>query len=259
MDTISLQKRIHSTLRILSKVVQKCQIIQNYLYPPTCLLCGDPGDTGHDLCTLCAATLPYLRVSCPRCARPLFETVLCEDCRRHPPAFDRAFALFHYEEHGETGYLIKALKFGARYPCARLLGSLLAERVCQQRERPEAIVPVPLHPRRYRQRGFNQAIEIGRVVSSQLHIPLMPRLCRRVRYTDAQAQLSAVERHKNVSDAFEAKGTSLPYRHLAVLDDVVTTGATVNEVAIALRRIGVEKVEVWACARTGGFPFSDML
>lgn len=227
-------------------------IIQDWLYPPTCLLCGDPGSDGLDLCRPCANSLPYIETACPRCALPLAapEPQLCGACQRKPPAYDRAFALFHYDDRGPVGHLVKSLKFGARYPAARLLGTLLAEHLGERSDWPEAIIPVPLHRQRYQERGFNQAIEIGRTLSRRLGVPMDPTVCRRVRATAAQARLAGRERRRNLNQAFVVRPEP-GYRTVAILDDVVTTGATVNEVALALRRAGVEAIEVWACARRG--------
>jgi ComF family protein len=225
-------------------------IIQDWLYPPTCLLCGDPGYYGQDLCEPCLRSLPFLVVACPRCALPLAgpEPHLCGACQKKPPAFDAAFALFRYEE--PVRHVVQSLKFGARYPAARLLGGLLGEALRSRGDYPEAILPVPLHGSRYRERGFNQAREIARGVSGLLDIPVDASACRRVRATAAQAMLPAKERRRNLRRAFEASAP-LPYRHVAILDDVVTTGTTVNEMARALRRAGAERVEVWACSRAG--------
>lgn len=225
------------------------RIIQDWLYPPTCLLCGDPGDRSLDLCRPCADSLPRIGTACPRCALPLAASglFLCGACQKRPPAFDAAHALFHYQE--PVAHLIRGLKFGARYAGARLLGTLLTDHLAERAGRPEAIIPVPLHSGRYRERGFNQSIEIARTVSRRLHLPLDLESCRRVRATPAQTRLPAGERRKNLRRAFAAD--PLPFRHVAILDDVVTTGTTANEVAKALRRAGAERVEVWACARAG--------
>lgn len=233
------------------------RIIQDWLYPPTCLLCGDPGDGGLDLCRPCADSLPYVGIACPRCARPLSAPVplLCGACQKKPPAFHASVALLEYDTQGPAGHLVKSLKFGARYPAARLLGTLLAERLHGRSDLPEAIIPVPLHESRYRKRGFNQAIEIARTVSRRLDIPLDLTACRRIRATVAQARLPAGERRGNLRKAFAAR-PGLVHRHVAILDDVVTTGTTVNEVARTLRWAGVEKIEVWACARTGHSPLA---
>lgn len=226
------------------------RIIQNWLYPPTCLLCGDPGRDGMDLCGACAASLPRLKAACLRCGTPLSGAVdlVCGACQRRPPPFLAVRSAFRYEE--PVSHLICALKFGARHPCARLLGGLLADHLCDVEEKPEAILPVPLHSSRYRARGFNQSIEIARVVARRLEIPLDLHACRRIRATVAQSSLPANQRHENLRGAFAVRA-GVAYRHVAILDDVMTTGATVTELSGTLLKAGVEKVEVWTCARTG--------
>jgi ComF family protein len=113
---------------------------------------------------------------------------------------------------------------------------------------PEALIPVPLHPNRLRERGFNQALELARPIASQLNIPLAADLCRRVRATPNQTQLAANKRRSNVRRAFEIKTQKLP-GHVAIIDDVITTGSTVEELAYRLNRAGVKQVEVWSLAR----------
>ncbi|WP_235726693.1 ComF family protein [Methylocaldum szegediense] len=218
------------------------------MYPPTCLLCGDTHKEAIDLCLGCRKSLPYNTVACPNCAIPLETSVpeLCGNCQKNAPGFHSAFALFRYEE--PVRYLIHSLKFGAHYPCARLLGALLAEKLATLNEKPHAIIPVPLHPSRYRWRGFNQATEIARTVSYRLGIPLDLRSCRRIRPTAAQAELTAKQRRRNVRNAFAVE-TAIQHRHVAILDDVITTCATVGELAKVLYRAGVLRVDVWACAR----------
>lgn len=223
-------------------------IIQDWLYPPTCLLCGDPGADGRDLCRDCALDLPYNRCCCPRCGLPLGTpcSAPCGACQRKPPRFDASVTAFRYEE--PVRHLIQDLKFHARYPAARVLGSLLADRVGQGEERPQCLIPVPLHSGRYRSRGFNQSIEIAREVSSRIGVPLDLGGCVRVRATRPQTELSAAERQRNLRNAFKVLGN---YRglHVALLDDVMTTGATMNELARVLRKAGALRIEAWACAR----------
>jgi ComF family protein len=223
-------------------------IIQDWFYPPTCLLCGDPGAAGRDLCRPCADSLPYNRTACIRCGLtlPFPQDSECGRCQRHPPAFHSTCALFRYEE--PVRHLIHALKFGARYPCARLLGSLLADALSSLEDKPALLIPVPLHPSRYRERGFNQATEIARILSRRLQIPLDVTGCVRVRRTQPQAELAAEERARNIRKAFQIVGKPA-VAHVAIVDDVVTTGATVNELARVLRAAGVRRVAVWACAR----------
>jgi ComF family protein len=233
----------------LTEVYNWPRIIQKLVFPPTCLLCGDPGAADRDLCQACAEALPYLETACPVCGLPLAAPAAsptCGACQQQSPPFDRMVTVFRYEEPAR--HLIQSLKFGARHANARLLGALLADRVAVTASPPEAIIPVPLHPARYRERGFNQSLEIARVMSRQTGIPLDYAACRRIRHTDAQARLNAEQRRRNIRRAFHVD-PSLPYRHVAILDDVVTTAATVGELAKTLRRAGVTTVEVWACAR----------
>lgn len=227
------------------------RIIQDWLFPPTCLLCGDPGTPGRDLCEACAKSLPRNHPACPRCATPLpFASALpCGECQCRPPAFDKSFALFRYEEPAR--HLIHALKFHHRHPAARLLGDLLADALADTDDKPELIIPVPLHPTKYRKRGHNQSLEIARVLSRRLQIPLDFNSCARVKATQSQTELKAEERRRNVRKAFAA-AKPIHARHVAIFDDIMTTGSTVNEVAKVLRQAGVERVQVWACARAQG-------
>lgn len=145
-------------------------------------------------------------------------------------------------------YLLTGLKFRADYKNARLLGLLLAEHLQKTAEKPDCILPVPLHKARYRQRGFNQAIEIARTVSKELHIPLDLNTCLRHRDTPHQTELSAKQRRKNLKNAFSII-KPIQARHIAILDDVMTTGTTVHELAAVLKKAGVSRVDVWVCAR----------
>lgn len=231
--------------------VDECpHIVQQWLYPPTCLLCDAPGHNGLDLCLGCLDSLPYSHGACPRCAIALpAEAPLatpCGRCQKKPPFFDAATSLFRYEE--PVRHLLHAFKFGRRYACARLLGELLAARLARLPEYPQLIIPVPLHPKRYAERGFNQSLELARPLSRRLGVPLDSQHCRRVRFTPPQSQLSALQRRRNLRGAFQITG-SIPADYVAILDDIVTTGATVGEMARALKGAGVKRVDVWCCAR----------
>ncbi len=154
--------------------------------------------------------------------------------------------------------LVRGLKFGKRLHCARLLGRLLAIRAAQAgAELPDCFVPVPLHPARLRRRGFNQALEITRVLARRLGVALDARCVERVRPGVPQTALPAKQRLKNPRGAFDIsnvfdKRLKRPshLRFVVVVDDVMTTGATINEVARVLRKAGVERVEAWVAART---------
>jgi len=145
-------------------------------------------------------------------------------------------------------HLITTLKFRADYKNARLLGLLLAEHLQKTAEKPDCILPVPLHKSRYRERGFNQSIEIARTVAKELQIPLDLNSCRRHRDTPHQTALSGKQRRKNMKNAFSII-KPINAQHIAILDDVMTTGSTVHELAAVLKKAGVSRVDVWVCAR----------
>jgi len=177
---------------------------------------------------------------------PTTNPVLCGRCLGKKPAFDRTYAPFIHQ--GAIRHLITTLKFNAQYQNARLLGLMLAEHLRQVAEIPDCIVAVPLHKSRYRQRGFNQAIEIAAILSKQLLVPLDLTSCERYRDTPHQTRLSAKKRRKNIKNAFKLNHP-LAAKHIAIVDDVMTTGSTVHELAALLKKSGVRKVDVWVCAR----------
>lgn len=224
----------------------------NGLYPPTCLLCGTTGHAGRDLCAGCHADLPFNRDCCSRCALPLPadrpRPSLCGACQKKPPLYQVCHAAFRYE--GQVPQLVAGLKFHGRLSCGRLLGQYLAQALQErQAERPELILPVPLHRTRLQDRGYNQAVEIAREVGHALRIPVDPARCVRKLATPPQTGLEQRERRRNLRGAFDL---SRPVRagHVAVLDDVVTTGSTVTELTRLLKRAGVGRIDVWAVART---------
>ena len=229
--------------------------LQALLFPPRCHLCGGAGDQGRELCPGCLADLPWLGPSCVRCALPLpAGTGPCATCQQHPPAFDRVVAPFRYAP--PLDFLVRRLKFHQDLAMARLLGQLLAEHLAARPgPAPALILPVPLHRRRLAERGYNQTLEIGRELRSALGIPLERHVVRRVKDTAAQSRLPARARRQNLRDAFRlAAPLPLNSRRLAILDDVMTTGSTVNELARLLKAAGAREVEVWVLARApGGF------
>lgn len=213
-----------------------------------CALCGAAGTKTRDLCTHCQADLPSLETACLRCARPLSTTGTCGACQQQAPPQDYALSAFRYE--APLDYLIVQLKFHGKLYLAPLLGELIAEYLEQRiHSLPEGIIPVPLHPSRLRERGFNQALELARPVAARLDLPIYHQAVQRRRNTAIQSQLSPQERKRNVRGAFALRGT-FAMRHVAIIDDVLTTGHTVGELAKTLRRAGVQIIEVWTCART---------
>ena len=199
------------------------------LLPGLCLLCQASQGPVPNLCAECARELPYA----PR--RP-----------------GRRLVALAYEPPVST--LIHWMKFEANLPAALTLGELLASSVVRALARadavlPDAIVPVPLHPSRLRERGFNQALELARPLARRLDRPLLGRACRRRRATRAQSGLSSpTDRRRNVAGAFCVGAPLAGLARVAIVDDVITTGATVDELARTLRGAGVRQVYAWACA-----------
>lgn len=225
------------------------RIVQT-LYPPICALCGAPGHDGLDLCVGCLGDLRPAPHACPRCAAPLPArlAVPCGACLRRPPAFDAARARLIYRP--PAARLVTDLKFNARLAHARILGRLMAE-IMAGMPRPDVVLPVPLHEGRLRERGFNQALEIARPAARLFDIPLEPRLAARIRATAPQTDLDARARRRNLRGAFSITG-AVAGLHIALVDDVMTTGTTLDELARALKRAGAETVTVYAAARSAG-------
>jgi ComF family protein len=222
------------------------------LYPPTCVLCGASGERGLDLCAGCLGDMPWNRHACPRCGLPLPAAhpagTPCGDCLRRPPPFASCHTAFRYED--PVPNLVGAAKFRSRLNAARVLAECLLLSLREPEvPLPELIIPVPLHPRRLRQRGYNQSLELARPLGRALGVRVDTASCVRTQATAPQAGLEKAARRRNIRGAFRT--TRQPSaRHVAVLDDVVTTGSTVSELTKVLKRAGVERVDVWAVART---------
>ena len=222
----------------------------NVIYPARCLVCDGDGNNNRDICDSCEQSLPWIKKACFQCALPLAddasENVLCGRCLKKKPYFDDSRSIFSFEK-GIIG-LIHKLKFHDKLAISRLLGYWLANTVVTKMEKPDCLLPVPLHNKRMKQRGFNQSIEISRALKKAWEIPLEMDMVRRVRETQSQTGLDVKQRKKNMKGAFEVLGV-INYQHVAIVDDVVTTGSTVNELARILKRNGVKKVSIYSVAR----------
>ena len=218
------------------------------LLPQRCALCHAPAHRSA-LCEPCRLALPALPPGCPVCAQPAGGDAACGECLRKPPRFAATVAAHAYAFPLDR--LIQALKYEHRLELALPLGDALADAVRRAPtalEAVEAIVPLPLSRTRQRERGFNQAIEIGRIVARRTNLPLAP-LLSRTAHAPPQASLPWRERRRNVHRAF-ACNHDLAGRHVAVLDDVMTTGATLDAAAAALIAAGAARVDAWVVART---------
>ena len=217
------------------------------LWPAACLLCGRTGGR-IDLCSRCIADLPRNEPACTVCAEPLLATGVCGECLRDPPPFLGSVVPYRYAY--PLDHLVRSLKFRNDLACGRVLGELFSRSLLARGQLlPEAIVPVPLAPQRYRQRGYNQAAELALAVRRVTGVAMQTDVVIRARETAEQAGLDRQARRKNVRGAFAAVAP-LRARSVAILDDVVTTGSTVRELASVLRQAGAEHVAVWAIART---------
>lgn len=220
----------------------------DWLLPNRCLICSFKAR--DYFCSDCLQDLPWVSNACPVCAKemPSHSKDVCGECLIDPPNFNLMHVLFKYDFPITS--LITQLKFGQKLFIANALGILLKEKILTWYTAdswPECIIPVPLHKDRLCERGYNQALEIARPLKS-LQIPLNFQIAKRVVATSPQTFLSADARVKNIQHAFVI-ARPVTYRHVAILDDVVTTGSTVNELSGCLREAGVERVDVWGVAR----------
>jgi ComF family protein len=226
--------------------------IQDWLLPRLCPACGTLSGAGRDLCFKCESALPAIRHACPRCAE-ILEVALphgteCGACQRRPPAFARTIALFHYAS--PVDYLVRKLKFSHELGIARTLGGRLAARLADETSRPDVIIPIPLHSARLRERGYNQSLEIARPVARRIDIPLDYLSLVRARATAPQAGLELRERRKNLKNAFVVRHPDrVRGKHIALVDDVMTTGSTAQAAARALRTAGAADISIWVIAR----------
>jgi len=227
--------------------------LSQWWLPHTCILCGNLTHSLQDLCSACKLDLPILTQSCQRCANVLTTNInglICGQCIHQPPPFDYTHSLFLYQP--PVTHLIRQLKFSQKLLHARLLGELLAEKICsewyQNKSLPTVIIPIPLHPKRLQTRGFNQALEIARPIAKQLKLPIITRGFSRIKPTLAQATLPSTERRKNIRQAF-AINYKVENQAIAVIDDIVTTGNTIREFCSLLKKNGAARIDVWCCAR----------
>jgi len=218
------------------------------------LLCNEPAEQRYPLCVACEQELPWNEEHCLRCALPLAMAGLtCAQCSRRPPAFDQVIAPWHFGFPLDT--LISRFKHNSQWPLGRLMAEILSlnlsHRFQEGLPKPDLLLPVPLARRRLRKRGFNQAGMLGRWLSKALVIECNERLLLRTRETPAQQHLDARARRRNLHQAFALAGeASLEGKHVAVVDDVLTTGATAQATAQLLRQAGARRIDVYCLART---------
>ena len=223
--------------------------VLDFILPPRCVLCGQPSGP-ICICAPCNADLPWQGPHCLRCGLSLGSPrdKICGACIHKKPPFFRTVYPLQYEF--PVNRLVQGFKFQRQLAAGRVLSHLICEHVTQKElSLPDMLVPVPLHSRRLLSRGFNQAHELAAYTGSVLDIPLLTGGLRRQRNTRAQSGLNSKQRRKNVRGAFYWHGSGKPGRHVALIDDVMTTGTTVTECARILKKAGSKRVDVWVAAR----------
>ncbi len=243
--------------RLWNSLYQWLEIVQFRLPPPTCVLCQRRGQPLRDLCQPCQQSLPALNQPCPGCALPLppgTGAALCGQCQQGRTRVHTTVAACRYAE--PVSALITRFKYQRQLAAGRVLTSLLLDRIhahYRGHNLPQLLLPVPLHPQRLRERGYNQSLLIARDLSQALRIPLATGLLQRHRRTSPQQGLSARERRHNLRNAFALSQTwtSNHYQCVALVDDVVTTMSTINEIVSVLQRGGERPPEIhlWCLAR----------
>lgn len=213
-----------------------------------CLLCTAHNGGEFGLCKACMIDLPWHNArQCPQCGL-LSNGLTCGSCLNSPPHFDATHSLFTYDYPVDG--LLQHYKYREMLHLANTFAALLhQQKLSPLKSKVDLIIPMPMHDKRLKERGFNQALELARLLSKTMRIPLDYTLCQRVKLTTPQASLPLKDRIKNIRGVFECK-QSLQGLNIALVDDVMTTSASLNELAKTLKQAGATRVECWVIART---------
>ncbi len=228
------------------------------IYPNVCQFCEKEIATAKEgyVCERCKSNVKYIEPPfCERCGKPYYGSItvkfICSDCKSSKIYFDRARSAVEYED------IVKKAVHLYKYKGALWIEPMLAEiltTTIQKDLNPsewDSVIPVPLHFVKYNERGFNQAERLSISISKATAIPVNKNVLKRIKYTETQTALNRTKRSENVKNAFVVKDKSgwLNGKRIILVDDIMTTGATVNECARMLRRAGVAKIDVWTFAR----------
>jgi ComF family protein len=233
------------------KLWQTIGKIADFLLPNSCLQCQQVmrSDDQPPFCKACSSTLPLLMNGCAQCAVPLSgehrEQLICGQCQKAPPAFEQTTCFRPYSKPF-SGWIAK-YKYEKHLPTGLALSNDFLNQH-SGRFLPQALIPVPLHKKRLKQRGYNQAALIAKHLSKHWEIPLLSNVAIRQKYTEQMIKLKKPEREKQITGAFKIT-TKIPYSHVAIVDDVMTSGATANELAKMLKKSGVAEVSVIVLCR----------
>lgn len=220
--------------------------VLNAVYPPSCALCGDLlGKNERYICAACEVSLPHVtEPACFKCGKEISdnETELCEDCSRHTRSFVRGFPAMNYDEAFQES--IAAFKYHGK----RDYGRYFAYEIVRSRGKdiagvnPEALIPIPLHKKKLRKRGYNQAEVIARELGRRLDIPVDDKILIRTVNTLPQKRLNSIERENNLKNAFQSREKRVKYNKIMLVDDIYTTGTTVEACTKVLHEIGVKDI-----------------
>jgi ComF family protein len=223
-----------------------CSKITQFLLPQQCLLCAAHSGKST-LCKGCHDDLPrYTMPACPVCALPTPQGEVCGSCLKHPPAFDATHAALTYDFPVDA--LLKALKYRGLLQVADIVANEIST-LMRHHHPPDLLIPMPLHPQRLQERGFNQSVEIARKLAQRNGYTLSLNSVIRTRHGEPQASLPLKDRAKNVKDVFAAT-RDLSGKSVWLVDDIMTSGASLNELAKTLKKAGVARVECQVAART---------
>ena len=236
---------LYGQLKRMPRIDRCVKNVLDALYPPRCVLCDRLDRIG--LCAECLNGLDRIEHPCFKCGVSCTGPGPCGRCQAQPPAYDITISPFQYQP--PLTVLIHRFKYRRNVALARPLANLLSQEITRRKyPRPQLLIPVPLHWTRLLWRGFNQSVELARHISSELDIPISRNLVYRNRKTTSQARLPLRQRQHNISNCFELR-RPLNAASVAIVDDVVTSGATVNQMSQELRKKGAVHIQIWALLR----------
>ena len=228
-------------------------LIRTYLKLYRCLLCQRHYQGTKRLCHYCYKYLPWLTDNCYRCASPISPyRNYCNACmlELHPIKADHSVFCFHYKN--PISYMIKAWKFHGQLKYEIFFANTMVTHLKNKliyEEYPQAIIAVPISKQRYRERGFNQAAQLSKYIAKQLNLPRLDHHMSCYHQTKHQAELSATQRAQHLQNTFYLTKQLPSLEHIAIIDDVMTTGSTLNAMAMLLKQQGVTKISYWGLAR----------
>lgn len=223
-------------------------ISQNLKIPSLCTLCNQFHQGHLALCNFCIDLMTPLGPACQYCAHPLPDAhlLICGHCIKKRPHFDNAYIAYPFEE--PLRGLLHQFKYHDGLYLTSFLCHLMMKALPIEAQQAQCLIPVPMHPKKIKTRGFNQAAVLVNKLSKQINLPCNLFACEKIKDTLPQASLNSNERRRNLKHAFQAR--PMPYKHVILIDDLLTTGSTANELARTLKKTGVARVDIWCCART---------